>query len=995
MVENDVQLIHSVLSGDEQAFSTLVQKYQKSVHALAWRKIGDFHIAEEITQDAFLQAYKNLATLRNPNQFAGWLYVIANRLCLKWIQKRKTPMQSLENMPVPEVEKSAYKRYVSEQREQEAAERRHEIVKELLEKLPESERTVVTLYYLGEMTTTEISKFLGVSVNTIKSRLRRARERLQAEEHLISETLEGVQLPANLIEKIMQQVADIKPASPSAGKPLLPWLAFGTAALLILLMLGFGSEYLARFQKPYNLNAESETTVEIIEAPVVLDTQAEPDVRNQAGSFDTTGRSSGAGPQTSEPVLPAVAQIEKQEVLTTAQQQWTQASGPEGSLIRELFVSSEGDIYAVSRHSLYRLAPDAPAWTFINPAAALNLSTTFDDPSMISMAEQNGTLYLASTNEVFISTDSGEAWESLGARPDGFAVGLAITDEALYLVLKTNGIFRSVDAGKQWIRVDDEAAERQTNAVATLENTVFVGTTEGLYRINPSNRSETGSIWEKLPLTSTKAIQSLATAENTLYVGTGPDLNSPKEGKIREELSAGRAMWEIFRSTDFGDSWIEITPASAGDSWDEITPEGLLMKMSPGIKVVAAGRTLWALGYLGSVVRSTDGGKTWTNPGPKTLDLVAMMNSFMLSVCPTVGVDENTLFKASLWGLTRSTDGGASWHPFMTGMVGTRISDLVAFENRLYAYTGTNVAKSTDGGMSWQTLSFNPLVWELHPNFLFGFSRLAVSDDKLYGIARALSAGRDQYYIFHLSTKGDALELIQETPIFDEDLSIQPPKPELQAVPEKSIADDPPNAPIENFPQSLAVSAETFYVVYKRQLFRWTRGEPEWFNTGLMDTDKPVGNDSPMRFALAVSGETVYVGKRDGHLFRSFDRGNTWKDLTATLPLRFNHFRDITFVGSTVYVATDAGVLKSQDSENWRAITDTGGTHTVIDRIAVHGTTVYGTGDTGVYQLDNRDRWKQILSDSPSRVISVAVNGNTLYIATKRSGMFRASLPEE
>ena len=54
MVESDVQLIRRILSGDDEAFSTLVQKHQKSVHALVWRKIGDFHIAEEITQDTFL-----------------------------------------------------------------------------------------------------------------------------------------------------------------------------------------------------------------------------------------------------------------------------------------------------------------------------------------------------------------------------------------------------------------------------------------------------------------------------------------------------------------------------------------------------------------------------------------------------------------------------------------------------------------------------------------------------------------------------------------------------------------------------------------------------------------------------------------------------------------------------------------------------------------------------------------------------------------------------
>ena len=258
MVENDVQLIHKILSGDEQAFSTLVRKYQKSVHALAWRKIGDFHIAEEIAQDAFLQAYKNLATLRNPNQFAGWLYVIANNLCKRWHQKQKLSTRSLEGTPMTEIQNSSYKRYELERREAEAAERRHEIVKELLETLPESERTVVTLHYLGEMTAQEIGKFLGVSVNTIKSRIRRARERLQAEEHLISETLGSVQFPTDFIERIMHQVADIKPTPPSVGKPLLPWLAFGTAAILIMLMIGVGSQYLIRFQKPYNLNTQSE-----------------------------------------------------------------------------------------------------------------------------------------------------------------------------------------------------------------------------------------------------------------------------------------------------------------------------------------------------------------------------------------------------------------------------------------------------------------------------------------------------------------------------------------------------------------------------------------------------------------------------------------------------------------------------------------------------------------------------------------------------------------
>ena len=285
MEKDDVQLIRRILSGDDEAFTALVGKYQKGVHALAWRRIGDFHFAEEITQDTFLQAYKNLATLKNPNQFAGWLYVIANNLCNRWIQKKKPAIQSLEDTPVREIEQSSYTHHVSEQRETETTERHHEIVKKLLKRLPESERTVVTLYYLGEMKPKEIGKFLGVSMNTINSRLRRARKRLQErEELLIHEILGSVQLPINLMESIGRQVANIKPIPPPPiGKPLVPWAAFGTAAVLVMLALGVGNQYLAHYQRPYSFEAQSEPTIEIVDAPIVLDIDAKLALRNQIG----------------------------------------------------------------------------------------------------------------------------------------------------------------------------------------------------------------------------------------------------------------------------------------------------------------------------------------------------------------------------------------------------------------------------------------------------------------------------------------------------------------------------------------------------------------------------------------------------------------------------------------------------------------------------------------------------------------------------------------
>ncbi len=283
MERNDVELIHSVLSGDEAAFSELVNKYQKSVHALAWRKIGDFHIAEEITQDTFLQAYKKLAALKNPNQFAGWLYVIADRLCKAWFRKKKLHTQSLETISVETLEKTAYADYVCEQTEDAAVEHRRKIVQKLMEKLPESERTVMVLHYLGEMSCKAISKFLGVSPNTVKSRLKRARKRLQNEEHIIRETLGSVPLRPDLTENIMRSIDTIKQTSPSGGKPLLPFAALGASAILVILLMGSSKQLITNFQQPYSLDATSEHAIEIVDAPVVLDIQSKPELQERVG----------------------------------------------------------------------------------------------------------------------------------------------------------------------------------------------------------------------------------------------------------------------------------------------------------------------------------------------------------------------------------------------------------------------------------------------------------------------------------------------------------------------------------------------------------------------------------------------------------------------------------------------------------------------------------------------------------------------------------------
>ena len=304
MKKDDVELIQRVLAGDDDAFSVLVKKYQKQVHALAWRKIGDFHIAEEITQDTFLKAYRKLATLKEPQRFDSWLYVIAANRCSSWLRKKRVwtqPLEQLEETDDEQLQKEMYSEFVAAENERTTAEAQRDVVKKLLAKLQDSERTIMTLHYFGEMTCTEIGAFLGVSKNTIKSRLRRAQQRLKKEEPMIRAALDNFQITPNLTENIMREIAHIKPAAPSGGKPFMPWTIAASTLAVVLLMLGIGSQQHAiRFQEPYSFDAASEMSIEIVDAPLVLNRTSKPDVRTQIGSTNAQGSSNTPNQQHDE-----------------------------------------------------------------------------------------------------------------------------------------------------------------------------------------------------------------------------------------------------------------------------------------------------------------------------------------------------------------------------------------------------------------------------------------------------------------------------------------------------------------------------------------------------------------------------------------------------------------------------------------------------------------------------------------------------------------------
>ena len=445
MKNNDAQLVQRTLAGDQSAFSTLVQKYQKPVHALVWRKIGDFHIAEEITQDIFLSVYKKLQTLKNPNRFAGWLYVIAARRCYAWCKKKRIPMKSLDAMSTEELEELAYVHYRSQEKDEEASEQQREVVKRLLQKLPESERTVVTLHYLGEMSCEDISEFLGVSPNTVKSRLHRARKRLKQSEHIVRETLGGFLFTATLTENVLQEIARIKPTVPSNSKPWMPWAIAASTTALVILLMGSGTQYLPRFQQPYSFDAASEMTVELVDASVVRASKQKLRLKNQIGNADTQGNRTGDRNRAANTLQVIANQSDRPEKPAIIKSQWIPMGGPEGTSGGRvgLFATSNRTLYAVAARGIYRLTEDEKAWTLICESTP---TRQFQTP----MAERTDGLYILTDDELLASTDAGETWETVGRRPEGRAFELLTTDKALYLVFEKH-IFRSEDVGKSWI----------------------------------------------------------------------------------------------------------------------------------------------------------------------------------------------------------------------------------------------------------------------------------------------------------------------------------------------------------------------------------------------------------------------------------------------------------------------------------------------------------------------------------------------------------------
>ncbi len=232
MRTEDGQIIHKCLNGDTAAFGLLVDKYKASIYALAYSKLHNFHDAEDVTQEAFIKAFRKLRTLRWWDNFLAWLYAITSNLCKDWIrsQSKRPDREFLADQDYSVLAHRSMDSYqVGLMRES---------LHDALNSLPEKYRQVLTLHYLGGMTRSEIARFLGISPRTITQRLMEGRARLREEMiAMMSDTYEQQRLTETFTFRIVEMIKRIK-IQPVPRISWLPWgLSFAAGVILAILNL--------------------------------------------------------------------------------------------------------------------------------------------------------------------------------------------------------------------------------------------------------------------------------------------------------------------------------------------------------------------------------------------------------------------------------------------------------------------------------------------------------------------------------------------------------------------------------------------------------------------------------------------------------------------------------------------------------------------------------------------------------------------------------------
>ena len=178
----DQQLVVRVQEGDKRAFDLLVLKYQHKVHAIVGRFVRDTDEVADVVQEAFIKAYRALPKFRGESQFYTWLYRIAVNTAKNYLvsRSRRPPGSDVDIDDAEYYSGSEYLKDLGTPENQLFRDELESVIVKSIAELPEDLRTAVTLREYEGLSYEEVAEIMECPVGTVRSRISRARESIDA-----------------------------------------------------------------------------------------------------------------------------------------------------------------------------------------------------------------------------------------------------------------------------------------------------------------------------------------------------------------------------------------------------------------------------------------------------------------------------------------------------------------------------------------------------------------------------------------------------------------------------------------------------------------------------------------------------------------------------------------------------------------------------------------------------------------------------------------------